>query len=163
MTNQHYLKARSVSYRRYLLNSMLHQYQPLMKGVVVDLGGRRKRGRSAFKPPESNAKMWVYVDIDLKSQPSVLADVMCIPLTDGVADCIICTEVLEHLANPQAAVDEAFRVLKPGGAFLGSAPFIYSIHADPHDFSRFTGERIQFMCRSFDGVEIYPMGSFWEA
>lgn len=37
-------------------------------------------------------------------------------------DLVSCLAVLEHLDDPQAAVNEAFRVLKPGGIFVATCP-----------------------------------------
>lgn len=43
-----------------------------------------------------------------------------LPLGDGVADVVTCTEVIEHVIDPQAMLREVRRVLKPGGLFLVS-------------------------------------------
>ena len=115
--------ANKVSYRRYWLNRLLVQQRSLMKGVVVDLGGKRKRNPYFFQPPEAEAVLWLYLNIDLNSRPDVVADVMHAPISGGSADIVICTEVLEHLPDPQACVEEAFRILRPSGVFIGSAPF----------------------------------------
>jgi 2-polyprenyl-3-methyl-5-hydroxy-6-metoxy-1,4-benzoquinol methylase len=44
------------------------------------------------------------------------------PPSVGDYDCVVCTEVLEHLADPQAAVDRILTLLKPDGMFLFSVP-----------------------------------------
>lgn len=41
---------------------------------------------------------------------------------DESFDVVICAEVLEHLYDPLLAVEEAFRVLKPGGRYLITVP-----------------------------------------
>jgi 2-polyprenyl-6-hydroxyphenyl methylase/3-demethylubiquinone-9 3-methyltransferase len=41
-----------------------------------------------------------------------------IPLPDAHADCVVCVDVLEHVADLEAVLDEVARVLKPGGLFL---------------------------------------------
>jgi len=49
----------------------------------------------------------------------IQADAISLPFTDNSFDVIISTDVLEHISNGQKAVQEIFRVLKPGGkAFL---------------------------------------------
>ena len=45
-----------------------------------------------------------------------------LPFKDNTFDLIICSEVLEHLHEYRHAIDEIFRVLKPGGKFLASVP-----------------------------------------
>lgn len=41
---------------------------------------------------------------------------------DAIADAVLCVGALEHLSDQAAAVRQAARVLKPGGAFVGLTP-----------------------------------------
>ena len=41
-----------------------------------------------------------------------------IPLADGSVDCVVCVDVLEHVADIDRVLDEIVRVLKPEGLFL---------------------------------------------
>lgn len=41
-----------------------------------------------------------------------------VPLEDESVDCVVCVDVLEHVASLDAVLDEVARVLKPGGVFL---------------------------------------------
>jgi len=45
-----------------------------------------------------------------------------LPLPDSCADVVIMSELIEHLVDTDAAVEEARRVLRPGGALLLSTP-----------------------------------------
>jgi ubiquinone/menaquinone biosynthesis C-methylase UbiE len=45
-----------------------------------------------------------------------------LPVAAGVADVVIMSELIEHLVDTDTALDEAFRVLKPGGSLLLSTP-----------------------------------------
>ena len=45
-----------------------------------------------------------------------------LPVADGVADVVIMSELIEHLVDPDGAVAEARRVLRPGGSLLLSTP-----------------------------------------
>ena len=41
-----------------------------------------------------------------------------IPVADRSVDCVVCVDVLEHVADIDCVLDEITRVLKPGGLFL---------------------------------------------
>ena len=45
-----------------------------------------------------------------------------LPVADGAADVVIMSELIEHLVDPDRAVAEARRVLRPSGALLLSTP-----------------------------------------
>ena len=45
-----------------------------------------------------------------------------LPLSTGSFDCVIVSEVIEHLDAPQASMEEASRVLRPGGRLLVTTP-----------------------------------------
>jgi SAM-dependent methyltransferase len=45
-----------------------------------------------------------------------------LPFADGSADAVIFSEVIEHLVDPDSALDELRRVLRPGGHLLLSTP-----------------------------------------
>lgn len=44
------------------------------------------------------------------------------PFEDNFFDVIIMSDVLEHVDNEQRALDEMYRILKPGGTFIVSTP-----------------------------------------
>jgi len=49
-------------------------------------------------------------------------DARSLPLADGAVDVVIMSELIEHLVNPDQAVAEVRRVLRPGGSLLLSTP-----------------------------------------
>jgi ubiquinone/menaquinone biosynthesis C-methylase UbiE len=54
------------------------------------------------------------------------ADITHMPFDDESFDCVICSEVLEHIPEHEAAVKELVRVLKPQGTLVVSVPRYFS-------------------------------------
>lgn len=110
------------------------------RGVVVDVGCGRQRVRPYLLPQCS------YVGLDYPQtaialysiRPDIFADGGQLPLLNECADTVLALEVLEHVADAEALVTEAARVLVPGGQFILSVPFLYPLHDAPHDYQRWT-------------------------
>ncbi|MCZ2127907.1 MAG: class I SAM-dependent methyltransferase [Anaerolineales bacterium] len=156
-----YWKKNYVTYRRLWLDACLGAFADQMRGDVLDLGGKRQSKRGSFQPPEAQARSWRYLNLDLSTRPNIFADVTRAPLSSASADCILCTEVLEHLPNPQACVDEIHRLLRADGLVFASTPFFYPVHADPHDFQRFTEDGLRYLFREFKSADVYRMGGYF--
>lgn len=73
------------------------------------------------------------------AEPDVIADATALPLRNGCADIVFCTQVIEHVPRPDRLLTEAHRVLRPAGALILTAPFFWPLHEEPHDYFRFTG------------------------
>ena len=86
---------------------------------------------------------------------------------NGVAaesyDVILCTEVLEHVPRPERLMEEAWRVLKPGGKLILSVPHLSRLHEEPFDYYRFTkyGLNVLFERNSFSVLELVSTGSLF--
>lgn len=50
-----------------------------------------------------------------------------VPFDDGSFDLVLCTEVIEHLNNPQNLIDELHRVTKSGGHLVLTTPNVHSV------------------------------------
>ena len=61
-----------------------------------------------------------------------------LPFIKNEYDVILCTEVLEHVKNPQLLISEFYRISKKDGILILSTPFLYPIHESPDDYWRFT-------------------------
>ena len=62
------------------------------------------------------------------------------------ADVVLAEQVWEHLAYPYRATLNVLRMLRPGGRFLVTTPFLVKVHGPPEhsDCSRWTAEGMQF-------------------
>lgn len=64
-----------------------------------------------------------YTTTDLNSPlADVKADICDLPFTDNAFDFILCNHVLEHIPDDTKAMQELFRILKPGGTGIFQIP-----------------------------------------
>jgi 2-polyprenyl-3-methyl-5-hydroxy-6-metoxy-1,4-benzoquinol methylase len=99
------------------------------------------------------------------SQLDIVSDITAIPLPGQSVDAIMCTEVLEHIPDPVAAVKEFSRLIKPGGYLLITTPFSSLTHFAPYHFA--TGMSRYFYEKHLpeNGFEITDLqfnGNFFE-
>jgi SAM-dependent methyltransferase len=84
-------------------------------------------------------------------------DLICdgrrLPLRNNSVGTIVCSEVLEHIAETDLIVEEIHRVLKEGGIGVITTPFYFPIHEFPRDYYRFTPDGLRHICRRFSFVE----------
>jgi len=132
-----------------ILDKDLEEAKKYMRGLVLDLGGGRRRGD--FKRTDAD---WVVLDIKKDFHPTVLGDVHFLPFKRNVFNCVKCTELLEHVENPDRVIKEITRVLKHSGNLILSMPFNFGIHADPYDFQRFTDYKLRKMLENNFEIKI---------
>jgi SAM-dependent methyltransferase len=122
---------------------------------VLDVGGRIQPYR-----PLIAEKLRQYVAVDLAESPlvTVRANACTLPFPESIFDLVFCTQVLEYVPEPVAAVREIHRVLKPGGIALFSFAAFYPRIAHD-DYWRFTLAGLGHLLRPFGRLEIIPEGS----
>ena len=76
---------------------------------------------------------------------SYVSDLAHLPIQNDSYDALICTQVLEHVPNPQQVLNELFRVMKPGGQLWLTTPLFFEEHMQPHDFFRYTRFGLQHL------------------
>lgn len=65
----------------------------------------------------------------------IVSDITAIPLAANSIDYVLCSEVIEHLPDPIAAIKEFVRLLRPGGLLIITAPFASVVHQAPYFYS----------------------------
>jgi SAM-dependent methyltransferase len=104
--------------------------------VLLDVGCGKAPYHSLY---EQYASKVILTDREPRAPAlSVVGDAQHLPFADHVCDCIVLTEVVEHLKEPESALKEAARVLKGDGLLLLTWPLHYEIHDVPEDYARYT-------------------------
>lgn len=93
---------------------------------------------------------------------SVQADALALPFRDNWFDLVQCQAVLEHVTDPQRAVDEMTRVLRPGGWLYVEVAFMQPLHQAPHHYFNVTPHGLDHLCRHLDVVERATIGTLEE-
>lgn len=124
-----------------------------VNGVVFDLGCGRKPYANLLSPYANRYLTFDYSIRDPSKPPQAIMDAHSLGLAEATADTVVLTEVLEHLPNPKQAIREICRVLKPGGIFLLTTPFIWHVHEAPHDYYRYTRFGLSYLLES-EGFEV---------
>ncbi len=128
------------------------------RGRMLDVGCGGQPYRDLFAPAVSSC-----VGVDRGPGPHVQGDAQALPFRAGAFDTVLCSQVLEHLPEPGDAVAEMARVLKPGGRLILTAPHIWGIHEEPHDYFRFTRYGLAYLMEraGLEGVEVRAMAGYW--
>lgn len=104
---------------------------------VMDLGCGAGSSLDYFRE-KNPAINWVGLDIvrspDIESRIEVwgefvLYDGIHMPFDDNQFDLIYCSQVFEHVRRPADLLQEVYRVLRPGGYFVGSTSHLEPFHA----------------------------------
>ncbi|MCU0849128.1 MAG: class I SAM-dependent methyltransferase [Spirochaetes bacterium] len=100
---------------------------------------------------------WNYSELD------AVSDLSRMPFRKETFKTVICTQVLEHVKEPQAIINEMFRILQPGGFLYLSAPQGWGVHQEPYDFFRFTCYGLQYLFEKagFQIIYIKPSSGYF--
>lgn len=129
-------------------------------GDFLDLGCGTMPYRAVIIPL---VRSYDSLDVEARA-PGVtyLADIQVMPeVPDSRYDTVLCSEVLEHIPRPEAALAEIHRVLRPEGRLLLSVPFLSRLHEEPHDYFRYTEHGLRELLgrQGFVVEEVTPIAS----
>jgi SAM-dependent methyltransferase len=135
------------------------------RGALLDLGCGRAPLRPLYRDHVTRVTLLDRTQASPQVPLHVRADAShSLPLAAGSFDTIVLSDVLEHIAAPEALWREMHRVLRPDGCVLLNVPFLYWLHETPHDYYRYTEHALRlFATRSGFAVEtLQPLGGSLE-
>ncbi len=119
-----------------------------------------------------SSRGFLYSSLDAVAASGITPDFLCpldAPLPPALRaaapfDLILCTEVLEHIADWPAALTNLHDLLAPRGILLLTCPFIYPLHEEPYDFWRPTPHALVHWANraGFTIVEQQQLGNAWD-
>lgn len=139
------------------------QYKEIAKltinGKILDVGGSQKSGyheliKGTHAITTGNIDKSYGIDVVFDAQDTW-------PFPDASFDGVVLMNILEHLYRYNRALDEAARVLKPGGIVVGVVPFMFNVHGSPNDHFRYTRSTLERLLadRSFSQIEVRELGT----
>ena len=152
------------AHRISIINSLWAELSEL-SGYLLDFGCGEMPYKSFIL--SHNSKITKYVGMDIRNpsyqtyaQPDIYWDGHSIPLDDYSVDCVIATELFEHLPHPEQVFREIHRVLKPHGLLFFTIPFLWPLHDVPNDQYRYTPFSLtRLLCSAgFTEINLKSMG-----
>ncbi len=120
-----------------------------------------------YQPLFPNKK---YIKQDIRDYDPPCIDIICdicdmSLIEDNSIGLVLLLESLEHIEQPQMALDEIYRILKPGGMLILTTVMAMGIHPCPKDYWRFCPDGIKLLLRQYkildftlEGEPSFPLG-----
>ena len=125
--------------------------------LLVDFGCGDMPYRSVIEPHVGK-----YLGVDLEMNPRAEHHIdfdSKTTLPDNYADIVLSNQVLEHVDSPNGYLQEALRILKPGGSIILTTHGYWYYHPTPNDYWRWTSAGLRktvedsgFKVSSFHGI-----------
>jgi SAM-dependent methyltransferase len=132
--------------------------------LVLDAGA----GEGQYRPHFQMAR---YVGVDLGvgdaawdyGRLDAVCDLNALPFGEGLFAAALNVVTLEHLRDPQLALNEIARVLRPQGEFLLVAPHEWEVHQSPHDYFRYTRHGLELLLEraGFGEIRVEAVGGYF--
>jgi SAM-dependent methyltransferase len=145
---------------------MPHEREPILDFVirvanetaagtsVLDIGAGDAPYRELFTHARYVTTDWAQSVHPGARVADVVAPADALPLEDATFGLVLCTQVLEHVPEPSAVIDECFRVLEPGGRLALTVPLLWELHELPHDYYRYTEPGVRYLLDKAGFVEV---------
>ena len=162
--NNNYLKLLKLIFKKNSLLRVLQIYECLnivLHGTSIEFGAIDNKDKTFSNFVKGKSKFYYsnkFSNKKLKIFYSDLTKRLSIP--SKKYNNVLFFNILEHLPEYKLAFSEIFRIIKRGGLFIGSVPFIYQIHAAPNDYFRFSKQffKLNLKKHKFKQIKIKALG-----
>jgi SAM-dependent methyltransferase len=131
--------------------------------VVLDAGAGTAPYRNLFAHVEYRTSDWAGSLHAAALNVDIVAPLEALPVDAETFDAVICTQVLEHVRDPLAALSEVHRVLRIHGSIWLTVPLVWELHEEPYDFYRYTAYGVRSLLEraGFGRIEVEPYGGMF--
>lgn len=128
------------------LNRFFKKHSFNLKGNLLDVGCGSMPYKNLFTKVEN------YIGLDIErnkkqSSANFFYDGKKFPFKDETFDSVICSQVLEHVFEPDFFLREIHRVIKINGLVILTVPFIWDEHEKPYDYARYTSFGLRYILK----------------
>ena len=118
---------------------------------IYEFGAYQVEGQEGFADLRVLFPGKTYIGCDMRSGPGVdrILDLHKLGLADNSIATVLMLDTLEHVEFPYLAMQEAHRVIAPGGFVLISSVMNFPIHSHPYDYWRFTPSAFKSLLSPF--------------
>ena len=112
-----------------------------LSGRVLDLGGDKNSEYLRFFRGTFDTTT---LNFSPEARPDIMHDLeKPLPIENASYDHVLLINVLEHIFDYRALLQEARRVVKPGGSIVIVVPYLFPVHPSPEDYHRFTASALK--------------------
>ena len=147
-----------------LMRRAMREAASCAEGRLLDAGCGRMPYRDVFAP---RLTRYVGIERDRRryegGRVDLWGDATALPFLQGIFETVLSNQVLEHVPEPGLAMAETARVLKPGGHLILTAPHIWGVHEEPHDYYRYTPYGLRYLAEraGLEVLEVRALAGFW--
>jgi SAM-dependent methyltransferase len=141
--------------RRSILNFVIElASSTLPQTTVLDVGAGDAPYRELFTHVNYLTSDWENSTHAGARRADVVADATTLPVETDSVGLVLCTQVLEHVAEPARLLGESFRILERGGRLALTVPLVWQLHELPFDYYRYTASGVEHLLEQAGFIEI---------